>query len=616
MKITFLNIVFILLCTLANIYSQNNDRIAAEIGDKVISESEFIERYELTPSFNKQVKGRENSLKFDFIYTLIAEKLWAIEAESLNIDSRPEVLTALNSMEKMYVRDALYRKEISDKISISEKEMIEGTIRNANTLYLNFIFSKEEDAIFQLHELLKQGIPFDTIVSARPEKVEQITPIEIVYGQMEKSIEDSVYKLNLHEFTSPLLTIDGWYIFYLADKKEQLFNTAKEKEGAINSVKKIIKKRKEHELFNEFYAKFFSGKKVDTNAHLFEEIYSLLLKKFINKFEAFPNSEEKKLFHLDAFDILEIEDELGDEKLAQPFLTFPGKTISLKNFIRDIGFEGFQSEKVSEKLFRLQFDERVKIYIEHELLSDEGYKRGLHLLPEVQNAINMWRTNYLQQALQSQIVDSIEISDEAVYEYYKSRFNSDEIPMQVNIVEVLTDSLEIVDHVLNELENGVPIKQLATKFTKREWTKQNNGEFGFFPVTAFGEIGLIAAKMEIGEIFGPLKLDDGFSIFQLIGKEERKISLPSKSFEEVKESLRRELAEKEAWNNIINKTVDFAEKYKFKINTDVLKSIDVTTINSFAIRHMGFGGKITAVPLTAPFTEWIYKLQEKKEELP
>lgn len=613
----FFRIALILFTSVTSlVLSQNEDRIVAEIGDKAIYESEFIERYELTPSFNKQLKDRETALKFNFVYTLIAEKLWANEAENLGVDLRPDVVTAINSMEKMYVRDALYRKEILDKISISEEEIIDGTIRNANTLYLNFIFSKDEDAIFKLHELLKQGIPFDTVVSARPEKNEQLEPIEIVFGQMEKSIEDSVYNLNLEEFTSPLLTIDGWYIFYLADKKEQLFTSAKEKEDALAAVKKIIRKRKELELYNRFYEKFFSGKRVDTNAQLFEELYSLLLNNFKRKFEETSTPDERKLFHLDAFDVIDIENKLGNEKLTKTFLTFPERTVTLKSFIRDIAFEGIQSEKVPDKIFRLQFDGRVKKYIEQELLSDAGYKRGIHLLPEVQNSVKMWRSNYLQQALQNQFIDSVVVSDSAVLEYYQSIYTSEKIPMQVNIVEVLTDSLEIVDHVISELEKGVPIRELASKFTKREWTKENSGEFGFFPVNTYGEIGMIASRMEIGEIFGPLNLKEGYSIFQLIGKEERKIVLPSKTFEEVKESLRRELAEKEAWNKIINKTVDLANKYRFKINADVLKSIEVTSINSFAIRNMGFGGKITAVPLTAPFVDWIYRLQDKTEQLP
>jgi hypothetical protein len=31
---------------------------------------------------------------------------------------------------------------------------------------------------------------------------------------------------------------------------------------------------------------------------------------------------------------------------------------------------------------------------------------------------------------------------------------------------------------------------------------------------------------------------------------------------------------------------------------------------------MGFGGKITAVPLLAPFTEWVNKWLKQKQDLP
>ena len=89
-------------------------------------------------------------------------------------------------------------------------------------------------------------------------------------------------------------------------------------------------------------------------------------------------------------------------------------------------------------------------------------------------------------------------------------------------MKFLTDSLEIIESVVRELEKGADFRKLASLHTKRTWTKNNGGEFGFFPVTMYGDIGRIAATMNIGEIYGPIKLPEGYSIFKLIDKRENR----------------------------------------------------------------------------------------------
>ena len=45
----------------------------------------------------------------------------------------------------------------------------------------------------------------------------------------------------------------------------------------------------------------------------------------------------------------------------------------------------------------------------------------------------------------------------------------------------------------------------------------------YFPITEHGEIGRIASTMNVGDIYGPLELKEGYSIFKLIDKQEQKI---------------------------------------------------------------------------------------------
>ncbi len=188
--------------------------------------------------------------------------------------------------------------------------------------------------------------------------------------------------------------------------------------------------------------------------------------------------------------------------------------------------------------------------------------------------------------------------------------------MQVNIIEIFTDKLEDANRVLFDARAGIDFKLLADKFNKREWTKKSHGEYGYFPVNTFGEIGKAAQSMDIGEIFGPIKNDGGYSVIKLIDKKEKEFLPETKSFAEIKDELKRKLAIEKVSNRIINKTAELASKYGITINRDVLNSAEVTTINSFAIRIMGFGGKTTAVPLVSPETDWVDIWLKKKEPLP
>jgi parvulin-like peptidyl-prolyl isomerase len=214
--------------------------------------------------------------------------------------------------------------------------------------------------------------------------------------------------------------------------------------------------------------------------------------------------------------------------------------------------------------------------------------------------------------LQNNFLDSVKVSDDEVYSYYKQLNKEEKFPQLVNIIEILTDSLNIVDIILQEIKDGKDFSELAKQYTKREWTKKNNGEFGFIPSSQFGEIGRIAATMKIGEIYGPLKVPEGYSIFKLIDKRDS-VTAASQSYEKVKDEYKRELRYLKSKLRMDSYTVDLAIKYGVGIDFDVLESIQVTNISSFALRKLGFGGKITAVPIVAPNVDWVQPWQKKIE---
>lgn len=600
---------FILFILISTRILASGDSLLVKIGSSGITTDEFQQRFELIPQVNAGAKKDLEQKKSDLLFSLIAEKLWANEAEELKLDTSDIMQITFKTIAKMFVRDALYKIEITDKIKLSEEEKLEGLKRIYFTLDLDVLHFTDSVSATEIYNLLKNGITFD---SAKSILESNIPTIQVKYGELKEPVEDILYNMNESDFTFPIKSSSGWLIFTLLKKEPTAFE---KRDQALMNVEEIIKQRQTDKYYNEFYSKIFSGREVNTDAVLFwsiaDKITALLNEKKI--LNAIPYSEN---IYIDVDDLLKIERDLGNDTLKISFIKFDESPISVKQFLREFIFDGFYSANVNPKVIAAKLNARVKTFIEQELLAREGYRRGLQNLVEVKSSISMWKNNYLAEILKNTLLDSVKVSDAEVYDYYSKRNAiGDSSIVEVNILEILTDSLEVIESVLNDLVRGVDFRQLASLHTKRVWTRNNGGEFGFFPVTMYGDIGRIAAQMNVGEIYGPIKLPEGYSVFKLIDKRETGIdtSLP---FEESKEDIKKNLAYKKLSDFFIDYTVKLANKYGVSINKQLLNTISVSDLNVFVYRYMGFGGRINAVPMVLPFTEWFMLWKESKKLAP
>lgn len=605
MKKYFKLFLLLLLIAPISLAQFSNQEYLARVGTKIISNSEFQERYEMTPGFRRTIESLKESNQLEFLFSLIAEKLWALEAASQQLDKSEVIQFSQNEFQKMFVRDALFHREVKNKISVSEQEWIEASIKNSTRLYVNYLFSTDEEEINQIYSFLSRGISFESILTESPEKEEQEDPIEVQFGQMQEDIEQALYKLKIGEFTSPFLTSDGWYIFRLVNRSQNLFLSETDKEDAKKSLVKIVEGRKLIERQLEFYSEFFKDKKVDVDSDIFSKIARSISSIILYKQE---NTSVKKgdPIHLDAFDVIKIENEIGEELLNKQFIKFVKDPILTKEFIRILAFNAYNATQGDINFILNSLNFQTKRIIEQELFYREGILRGYQNLPEVKSEVERWTDNYLYQVLQGKVLDSIDVTDQEVKDYYSLMNEKKEFPMVVNIVEVLTSNPEVVDTILIELKKGTDIKLLAARYSEREFTKGRNGEFGRFPISSHAEIGRAASTMEIGEVYGPLKVSEGYSIFKLIEKFEEYIEMP-KPFEQVKEQYRMDIANEKAQTMFNELTYQYALKYGVELNVSELENIEVTSIPSFGIRRLGFGGKVTAVPIIAPNSDWAIK---------
>ena len=605
------HILFFTILIFSTSFAQPKERkVVAKIGSYEITEDEFLERYELTPQISASITGINASLKNEVLYSLIAEKLWALEAEELRLSNSELLKSTYKAIEKMYVRDALYREEILSKVNLSDDYLSEGFRRNSKILNVYYIFSENERQIQSLYKKIEEGVSFDSLLVQRPEYKLQTEPYEVNYGQMEKEVEDSLYKMVPGEISNPVESPNGWYIFKLKSIEEKIMRDAKHAEAEKKKVLKIASATITDSIYKEYYSTFFSNVNAETNRELFLEFADLVINVLNKRFSNKEDASTEPIVLLPE-DLYKIESILGKRKLDSDLINLDDKPVKLDEFLQALAFEKFSVDTLDKELIKFKLNGFVKRFIEYELLAREGFRRGLQNLPEVQKNLSMWRNYYLSEELRKNLFESISVSDEEAYKYFEEKINKSYQTTQIKIIEILTEDLDVIRDALGELEKGSDFEDLAMKYTIREETKDNNSEPGYFSIGELGEIGRIAATMEVGEMYGPVKVPEGYSLFRLVDKKEES-NLSETSFSNVKDKIKIELKYRKVSEEIINETVELANKYGVTVNQETLESINVLNTTTVVYRYFGFGGRLLAVPMTLPNYLWVKPWREQE----
>lgn len=605
MNFCFIKVLFFFITICALSAAQDDNLPLAKIGNYQLSEKEYIERIELTPLIGRKLKGENRKVKEDFLYSLIGEKLLAIGAREARLDTIELVKHSLIEFEKMFVRDALYKKVIIEPSKKIGEDLLSGYITDPSIVFTAFIKSGSPDEINSIYNLLKMGAPFDSIyVELSNPNTDTLT---LGIGNLSEEDEAKIFNKPLNSFTMPVFLEGEWYIFSIKKKYDPVFTQSAGWEAEYKRLRKVAEERAEQKLYDEYTTVFFAGKKVNASGKLLSLLAKNIESLLVKKLERLNPRPDK--IALEIIDLLQLEDRIDYDSLEMPYIRLDKKEYTLKDFIRFFRFEQFAVTEVDYNKITALLNAKTKKFIEQEMLTEEGYRLNLHKDPEVLYETNMWRDNYLFTLMRNKFLDSTEATENEYKKYYEENYKSKKIPSSINIVEILTDSLDLVAFILDELENGADIKELAGKYTQREWTKKNKGEFGYFPVTAHGEIGKVASQMEVGEIYGPLKVAKGYSIFKLIGKkDETEITTP---YEKVEAEIMDAVKYKKLNDAITEYTAGMASKLNLEINTEQFDKIKISNINALVFKHLGFGGKITAVPLLTPFFEWVNEWLKK-----
>jgi hypothetical protein len=265
--------------------------------------------------------------------------------------------------------------------------------------------------------------------------------------------------------------------------------------------------------------------------------------------------------------------------------------------------------------FRQRLNAGVKEMVEREFLSREGYRRGLEHSEEVKHDVGTWSNYWRAQEMSGHLLQGVGVGDEDIVEYLVTHPDIIGSGYRVNIREILSDSLRQAVHVMEEINQGKKMKDLARAYSRRKSWAERGGESGLFAVNVLPEIGVRALFADSGSLVGPVKCANGYSVFTVLGKvrlgRDTKLAIDS-----MKTAVKGELLYEKEHGTLNAFVASVARDYRVTMYYNRLKNVAVSPVNIVTRRFIGFGGSILAVPALNPLWEWVGESNAVREIFP
>lgn len=166
----------------------------------------------------------------------------------------------------------------------------------------------------------------------------------------------------------------------------------------------------------------------------------------------------------------------------------------------------------------------------------EAIRQQLGLTPEeLRKDIEFY---LLWEELATQGVKVSEEQMRAYYEQNKERFVE---PARAHVFQILVPTLEEAQQVLNELDAGAPFEEVAKRRSTDKATAGHGGDLGQVELDAGylpSNVAAAAKTLPLNQVSAPLPVEGGYAIIKVTERTPAR----QRSFEEVKNDIRRELA--------------------------------------------------------------------------
>jgi hypothetical protein len=444
----------------------------------------------------------------------------------------------------------------------------------------------------------------DSLLLIIPDSIQETSMLELKFGDLnDENLENILYRLNINEFSTPIQYGDNWFVFELKSTKPNIPDVSQNK--LQNDVEEIIRNRRTRSLYDEFYKKHFGGYTLKADEEVFIKISQEFYRVIKKRLELNPLVGSSDKYYLVESDILNVKETLGHDFLKQTIFNSRYGPVKAYDFLSDLTLVDVSLEEVSQSVINKVLSNELKRFMQQEIISRAGYEMGIQFSGDVIFHLDLWRDNLLTQILKNSFNSEIEVTENEVKQYYSEVFSDSSEISELNIQSINTHSIDQVETILKQLEEGYSFEQIANSIDSTASIYTENIT-DFNRLKDFGTAIDIISELDIGEIYGPIETARGYTIIKVIEPEQISDSIKTE-INKVWDNIHQKLYFEKLSKLLEDKTIKFANKYGIELSEDFIHSEHYSNVNLFVHRYMGFGGRIAAVPFTTPFYKWYYR---------
>ena len=490
--------------------------ILARVGDREITVANLERALELLYPPGRTPPA---SVERKVLQRLIDAELIVIGAKDKGLESDWQVANTVQQKKEELLLDELYRRgilKITGEVSEEEAKAYFERFSVSEERLLSRILLSSPIAAVQTLRHLAAGEDF----AALARQVSEDPQTALNGGEMgwrnrldirNSRLRRPIFGAAVGEVVGPLQMVDGYALIKIMDLRQVSYEsvTAKVEQAVLEQKRTLTTGRFLEDLADR------AGVREDSTA------LQLLLLRLSEAGRDVPQLKKRE----------------GRKVL----LRTDRKQWTLDQFMAAMLTERDQAE--IRKLADLRYYAR-RLFALKELLHQRAAELGLqdseYVRKETDKALREALMDRLRQVEVDERIDPAEEEVRAYYQRHKDRF---EISERIHIMEIFVSSRQEAEATLQEIAAGEEMEEVVRRYSVRSSRiRRSGGRIQLMRPEMYGNVGLAAQEAEVGEIVGPVKTAQGYSVFKVL----KKIPAQPLSFEEAKgraaEHLRKELS--------------------------------------------------------------------------
>ncbi len=296
-----------------------------------------------------------------------------------------------------------------------------------------------------------------------------------------------IFRAKPGEIIGPVQEPDGFSVFVVTDAREVPF------EDMAPAVVEAMQEQK-HAIAT---FKFLEGLANRADIAERRETFELLLARLSAVGEEMPTFKK------------------GETQLV--LLELDGEPWTLSNFMA-----AMTSERNPAEIRELDDLRRFarRLYALKVLLPRHAREIGIHEAERVAKGIETTRRQALVERIrQVKVLETLNPSKEEIGAYYEAHKELYVREERISILEILVDTRVQADSLLATIERGGDLGDLARRYSRRSTRiRRAEGRIQLLRPDKYGNLGWEAKNAEIGQIVGPVKTAQGFTVFKVLKK--------------------------------------------------------------------------------------------------